>query len=150
MNSGMILSSLSIWNILSIVSIHLFLRPSKVSKSFLRANASSEFFSSNETQNSTSYSATSNQQQSSQNNSSNLNVERNTSENLNERTRNLRDETPNVLTYFLDTISNNQYDIASSLTDASGNLLNNIFNDTLSDPSTILTLLTALNNRNQR
>ena len=114
------------------------------------SNASSEFFSSNETQNSTSYSATSNQQQSSQNNSSNLNVERNTSENLNERTRNLRDETPNVLTYFLDTISNNQYDIASSLTDASGNLLNNIFNDTLSDPSTILTLLTALNNRNQR
>ena len=47
-------------------------------------------------------------------------------------------------------ISNNQYDIASSLTDASGNLLNNIFNDTLSDPSTILSLLTALNNRNQR
>jgi hypothetical protein len=29
-------------------------------------------------------------------------------------------------------------------------LLNNIFNDTLSDPSTILSLLTALNNRNQR
>ena len=82
--------------------------------------------------------------------SSNFNVERNIQENLNERTTNLRDENPSVLNYFLDNISNNQYDIASILTDASGNLLNNIFNDTLSDPSTILSLLTALNNRNQR
>ena len=114
------------------------------------SNASSEFFSSVDNQNSSSYLDSSNEQETSQNRSSNFNVERNTQENLNERTRNLRDETPSILNYFLDNISNNQYDIASSLTDASGNLLNNIFNDSLSDPSTILTLLTALNNRNQR
>jgi len=114
------------------------------------SNASSEFFSSIDTQNSSSYLDSSNQEQSPQNSSSNFNVERNIQENLNERTTNLRDENPSVLNYFLDNISNNQYDIASILTDSSGNLLNNIFNDTLSDPSTILSLLTALNNRNQR
>ena len=114
------------------------------------SNASSEFFSSIDTQNSSSYLDISNQQETSQNNSSNFNVERNIQENLNERNINLRDENHSVLNFFLDNISNNQYDIASILTDASGNLLNNIFNDTLSDPSTILSLLTGLNNRNQR
>jgi hypothetical protein len=114
------------------------------------SNASSEFFQSNESESSSAYSSSSLQQQPSQNNSLDFNVERNQTSNLNERTRNLRDENPSVLNIFLDSISNNQYDRASSLTDSSGNLINNILNDTLSDPSTILGLLTAFNNRNRR
>ena len=113
------------------------------------SNASSEFFTSNDSESSSAYSSSS-QQQPSQNNPLDFNVERNQPENLNERTRNLRDDSPSVLNIFLDSISNNQYDRASSLTDASGNLINNIINDTLSDPSTILSLLTALNNRTRR
>jgi hypothetical protein len=114
------------------------------------SNASSEFFQSNESESSSAYSSSSLQQQHSQNNSLDFNVERNQTDNLNERTRNLRDDNPSVLNIFLDSISNNQYDRASSLTDSSGNLINNIINNTLSDPSTILSLLTALNNRNRR
>ena len=114
------------------------------------SNASSEFFTSNDSESSSAYSSSSLQQQPSQNNPLDFNVERNQPENLNERTRNLRDDSPSVLNIFLDSISNNQYDRASSLTDASGNLINNIINDTLSDPSTILSLLTALNNRTRR
>ena len=60
------------------------------------------FFSSIDTQNSSSYLDSSNQEQSPQNSSSNFNVERNIQENLNERTTNLRDENPSVLNYFLD------------------------------------------------
>jgi hypothetical protein len=114
------------------------------------SNASSEFFQSNESESSSAYSSSSLQQQPSQNNSLDFNVERNQTDNLNERTRSLRDDNHSVLNIFLDSISNNQYDRASSLTDSSGNLINNIINDTLSDPSTILSLLTALNNRTHR
>jgi DNA gyrase/topoisomerase IV subunit B len=42
-----------------------------------------------------------------------------------------------------------QSDIINN-TDASGNIFNNILNDTLSDPTVILSLLTALNNRSHR
>jgi len=113
------------------------------------SNASSEFFSDNGTE-TTNVNASSNQLPREQNNSSEPSIERNVSENLNERARNLRDDNTNVLNLFLDNISGNQSDIINNFTDASGNIFNNIFNDTLSDPTVILSLLTALNNRSHR
>ena len=115
------------------------------------SNASSEFFSDNGTETTNvNVNASSNQLPREQNNSSEPSIERNVSENLNERARNLRDDNTNVLNLFLDNISGNQSDIINNFTDASGNIFNNIFNDTLSDPTVILSLLTALNNRSHR
>jgi hypothetical protein len=115
------------------------------------SNASSEFFSDNGTETTNvNVNASSNQLPREQNNSSEPSIERNVSENLNERARNLRDDNTNVLNLFLDNISGNQSDIINNFTDASGNIFNNILNDTLSDPTVILSLLTALNNRSHR
>ena len=111
------------------------------------SNASSEFFNSSGTNETHGSYTTSIQQQQEQNNSSEFNIERNHSDNLNERTNILRDENSNVLNLFLDNISGNPVDRTNIFADASGNLLNNIFNDTVSDPSVLLSLLAALNNR---
>ena len=114
------------------------------------SNASSEFFSDNGTNETSNIYSSSNQLPTEQNNSSESNVERSTAENLNETARNLREESPNALNIFLDNISGNQTDITHNFSDTSGNFFNNIINDTLSDPTVILSLLTALNNRSHR
>jgi hypothetical protein len=107
------------------------------------SNASSEFFSDNGTNETSNIYASSNHLPTEQNNSSEPNVERSAQENL-------REDSPNALNVFLDNISGNQTDITHNFSDASGNFFNNIINDTLSDPTVILSLLTALNNRNHR
>jgi len=108
------------------------------------SNASSEFFGATGPSESTSSSSTnSNQQNTTQNNSPGINVERNNNETNNRQ--------PNLLSLMFNRFASDALGInRDNLNiDISGNIFNEIFNDTTSDPLALYNLINTLNERNQ-